>query len=82
MARRSRELGPGIGKRLRQAREEAGLTVRELAERAHTTPKTIQDISDGKGGNSGVGTLSDIARALGVRPEWLICGHICGEDEG
>lgn len=76
--RRAKELGPGIGRRLRKAREAAGLTVRELALRAHTTATTIQDLSDGKGGNSGVGLLSDIAKALGVAPEWLIFGHECG----
>lgn len=81
MARRTRELGPGIGKRLKAAREAAGLTVRELAELAHTSPTTIQMISDGRGGNSGVGVLADIARALDVTPEWLAYGHTCGDED-
>jgi transcriptional regulator with XRE-family HTH domain len=74
VARRTRELGPGIARRLRQAREAAGLTVRELAQRAHVNPGTVQRISDGLGGNAGVGTLTDLARALRVRPEWLVFG--------
>ena len=62
VARRTRELGPGIAKRLRQAREAAGLTVRELAQQAHVDPGTIQRLSDGLGGNAGVGTLTDVGR--------------------
>ncbi len=74
VARRTRELGPAIAKRLRHAREQSGLTVRELAQRAHVDPGTIQRLSDGLGGNAGVGTLTDLARALRVRPEWLVFG--------
>lgn len=74
MARRTRELGPSIGKRLRLARELRGLTVRELAEVGHCTTHTIQRISDGLGGNTGLGTITDLARALKVTPEWLAFG--------
>ncbi len=74
VARRTKELGPDIGKRLRKARQAAGLTVRDLAAKAHTTAQTVQWISDGKGGNTGVGLLVDLAKALGVTPEWLAFG--------
>ena len=73
--RRTRELGPGIGKRLKKAREAAELTVRDLAAKAHVSTQTILNISDGNGGNAGVGTLFDLARALGVRPCWLAYGE-------
>lgn len=78
VARRTKELGPGIAKRLRRAREARALTVRELAERANTTHQTIQNLSDGLGGNSGVGILFDIAKALDVSPAWLAFGE--GDD--
>lgn len=78
MARRTRELGPAIGKRLRLARELSGLTVRELAARAHCTTHTVQRISDGLGGNTGLGTIADLACALGVSPAWLAFGEGTG----
>jgi transcriptional regulator with XRE-family HTH domain len=74
LARRTRELGPGIGDRLKQARSDAGLTMDALAKRAHTTITTINTISTGKGGNAGVGTLADIAKALGCSAAWLAFG--------
>lgn len=82
MARRSKQLGPDIGKRLRRAREACGLTVRELAKRAHTSAPTIQDLSDGKGSNSSIGLLADIAKALQVTPWWLCFGFGPGPGEG
>lgn len=75
VARRTKELGPGIGKRLKRAQRDAGLTVRELAERANTTPTTIMTIRGGEGGNCGVGLLYDVAKALGVSPAWLAYGE-------
>ena len=72
--RRTKELGPGLAKRLRLARKAAGLTVRDLADAAHTSAQTIQNLSDGLGGNSGIGLLADIARALNVSPSWLAFG--------
>lgn len=75
MSRRTKELGPGVGKRLRQAREASDLTVRGLADRAQLSYVTVQRISTGEGGNAGIGTLLDLARALGVRPCWLAYGE-------
>ncbi len=79
VARRTRELGPGIGRRLRQARDRAGLSQEALSKLAHTSPTTIVTIEAGGGGNSGVGLLVDLSRALKVRPCWLILGE--GEQE-
>lgn len=73
-----RELGPDIGKRLRIAREASGLTVRELAHRAHTSKTTVLAISEGRGGNSGLGVMVRLAKALGVRPCWLCFGEGSG----
>lgn len=75
VSRRTKELGPGVGKRLRQAREASDLTVRGLADRAQLSYVTVQRISTGEGGNAGIGTLLDLARALGVRPCWLAYGE-------
>jgi len=76
-----REIGPDIGKRLRKAREASGLTVRELALRAHTTGTTVQSISDGKGGNSSVSLIARLAKALSVRAAWLAYGDGPGPGE-
>jgi len=81
VARRTKQLGPAIGKRLRLAKELKNLTVRELAKLAHTSPNTIQVISNGEGSNSSVGLLADIAKALGVTPEWLAYGAGPGPDQ-
>jgi transcriptional regulator with XRE-family HTH domain len=51
------------------------MTMRELAEKAHIARKTVQDLSNGEGGNVGVGTIVDLARALGVSPAWLAFGE-------
>lgn len=84
MARRTKELGPAIGLRLRQARKLSGLTIAELAERAHLSRKTVQDLSLGHGGAVGVGTITDLARALdvpGVTPAWLAFGEGTGPQQ-
>lgn len=74
VAKRSAELGPFLAQRLREAREASGLTVRALATEAGTTPTTIQAIASGKGAGCSVALLTDIARALHVRPAWLVFG--------
>jgi len=79
VARRTADLGLAIGKRLRRAQKDAGLTVRDLAEKAHVTPPTIMKIRNGGGGGMAVGLLVDVAKALNVAPHWLLLGHDCGE---
>lgn len=50
------------------------LTDRALAESAHVSFTTIQNLRRGFGGQAGIGTLWNVARALGVRPAWLTYG--------
>lgn len=68
----SREIGPDIGDRLREARGE--MTIRALATRAQVSTKTIVDIEAGRGATSSVKTYLKLARALKVRPAWLCFG--------
>lgn len=74
MARRTGELGPQVARRLQQALEVAGLTVAELSIRSFVTRQTIYRILDGKGGNSSIGLMADLARALQVDAAWLAYG--------
>lgn len=74
VARRTKDLGEGISKRLKAAQKDAGLTVRELAARSHVTPPTIMRVRNGGGGGMAAGILADIARALKVQPCWLLFG--------
>ncbi len=54
-----------IGKRLRQLREDAGLTQRELAIRAGVLIKTISELERDVNDNPELRTLQAIAGALG-----------------
>ena len=74
MARRTGELGPQVARRLQQALEGAGLTVADLSARSFVTRQTIYRILDGHGGNSSIGLIADLARALQVNPAWLAYG--------
>lgn len=74
VARRTKELGPGIGRRMREAREHHGMSQRDLAKLAHCTQVTVGALESGSGGNSSIGLYADIARALNVSPEWLCFG--------
>ncbi|RVU15217.1 XRE family transcriptional regulator [Methylobacterium oryzihabitans] len=58
-----------LGHRLKAAREAAGLTQSELAERVGMSQQGINDIEN-KGGRPR--KLIEIARACGVSPEWLL----------
>lgn len=69
------KMGEGIASRLRRARDASELTIAELAHKAHTSAQTLHNIMLGSGNRSRVGLLVDIARALGVRPAWLILGE-------
>jgi transcriptional regulator with XRE-family HTH domain len=53
---------------------ERGLTDRALGESAEVSFTTIQNLRRGFGGQAGIGTLWNVARALGVRPSWLAYG--------
>lgn len=71
MARRTIGLAQAIGKRLTLARRLRKMTIRELAARALVDKETVLEIGLGRVINPGIGTIADLARALGVRPEWL-----------
>lgn len=53
---------------------ERGLTDRALGESAKLSFTTIQNLRRGFGGQAGIGTLWNVAYALGVRPAWLAFG--------
>lgn len=62
-----------LAKRLKSAREQAGLSQASLAKLIGTGQSTIGSIENGR--NQGSGKLLQIARALNVLPEWLETGR-------
>lgn len=65
---------PGIADRIREAREELGLTVQQLADRAEVDKSTIDKLGGRR--EATLGRLTRCAMALQVRPEWLIFGSL------
>lgn len=57
-----------IGSRLRELREDAGLTVRDLALKAGVTPANVTNIENGRY-SAGLDVLARIASALGASVE-------------
>jgi transcriptional regulator with XRE-family HTH domain len=57
---------------LREAREAAGLTQVELAERAGIRQATVSDIETGKSGRLDLDVFDRICRVLGVEPGSLL----------
>lgn len=55
--------------RLREIREEQGVTQKELAERMHLTQPTISALESGDLDRSGLGTLMSYVEALGGKVE-------------
>jgi transcriptional regulator with XRE-family HTH domain len=74
MARRTYAFARAIGQRMERARQAAGLSINELAERALVHRNTVARISEGQSRNPGAATLADLARALRVSPCWLAYG--------
>ena len=64
-----------IGKNIREAREEQGLLVSEVARRAGVTVSGVQFVEEGRVRNPTVSTVVKIARALGVEPGELLKEH-------
>lgn len=62
-----------LAKRLKHAREQAGLSQAALAKLIGSGQSTIGSIENGR--NQGSGKLLQIARVLRVRPEWLETGR-------
>lgn len=63
-----------LGERLFEARDRAGLTLRELGQRAGVSWSTISAIEKGKQ-SATVETSERLAVALGVRASWLAFGE-------
>ncbi|WP_319453143.1 MULTISPECIES: TetR family transcriptional regulator [unclassified Mycobacterium] len=73
-----------IGTAIRSARQEAGLTVRDMAERLHVSVGTVSAIENGKTGVSVV-RLEALARVLGTSSSWLLARRtpsISGRETG
>jgi transcriptional regulator with XRE-family HTH domain len=64
----------GIGLRLRQCREAAGLTQLELAKACGITPGAISNLERGDSHKMAADHLFAAAKALRVDPEWLATG--------
>jgi ribosome-binding protein aMBF1 (putative translation factor) len=75
MVKRIYGLAEEIGDRLRSSRLAAGLTIRELARASHMDKNSVSDLELGRIRNPGVGTIADLAKALGVDPRWLAFGY-------
>lgn len=74
LAMHSHRLGPEIGRRLSRLMKEHDLTDRDLGELALMSHSAIYKLRHGFGGQVGVGTVYNIAKALGVRAAWLAFG--------
>lgn len=57
-----------VGQRLKELREEKGMTVKETAEKAGIRPSTLTAIEEGRY-NTGIRQIADIAHALGAHIE-------------
>lgn len=64
---------PGVGERLRAAREQAGVSRRQLGEAAQSSGTSILNIEDGRVVPR-VDMVERLALALGVAPCWLAFG--------
>ncbi len=61
-----------IGKRIKEARQEAGLTREQLAVKAGLTSLTIWKLESAGGGNPLLSTIQAIADALGKPITWFL----------
>ena len=57
-----------VGQRLKELREEKGMTVKETAEKAGIKTSTLTAIEEGRY-NSGIRQITDIAKAIGAHVE-------------
>lgn len=69
-----------LGKRLRQAREKAGLSMPKLAEQIGVRWQSIQQLENGKSQTSK--HVLAMAKALHVSPEWLLSGEGSASETG
>jgi len=61
-----------IGKRVREARKDAGLTQQQLAAKVGIKQSTLSELENGE--SAGTGYVASMAAALGVSPLWLETG--------
>ena len=60
-----------IGRRIEQAREYAGLSRKELSEKAHVSPSTVTRYERGEFGRIKIAIIEAFAKATGVNPAWI-----------
>ncbi|HEY8551879.1 MAG TPA: helix-turn-helix transcriptional regulator [Thermaerobacter sp.] len=63
-----------VGNRIRLARRSAGLSIKELARRAHISPSHLSDVERGVKYPS-LPVAATLARLLGRSLDWLVTGH-------
>lgn len=63
-----------VGHRLHEQRKHRGMTLRKLAEAAHTSQTTIWKIENGRTVSPSIDMVAELAKALGVGPAWLAWG--------
>ena len=61
-----------VGKRIKEAREEKDMSLQEVAELTGLARSTIQRYEVGRIDKIKIPVIESIARALGVRPDWII----------
>lgn len=68
--------------RIRERREQLGMTATELAKISGCTPAHVYNIESGNGSRPSALLVSRIAKTLDVTPEWIITGDTsCNEAE-
>lgn len=68
------QLAQGFATRLKQARQEAGLTIRALAHQVGITHQSVVAYEAGRGGGARMDVVQALADALSVSPCWLAYG--------
>jgi transcriptional regulator with XRE-family HTH domain len=63
---------PGLGKRITQAREGAGLSLSALARAIGISRHSLILIEDGRTANPNVGYIRNVAEVCGVSTDWLV----------
>lgn len=61
-----------IGKRIKQTREEKNMSLQDVAEITGVARSTVQRYEVGRIDKIKLPVIESIARALGVRPDWII----------
>jgi transcriptional regulator with XRE-family HTH domain len=68
------DLCPNVGQRIRQARQQRGLTQKALAKRMGCSYQLIQQYEQGK--KLSLDRLTTLAATLRVAPDWLLTGMV------